>query len=349
MKLSRQFHLLSIGINNYQHLTPLLRASTDASDIRAALAETSPFPLAAALLQDRQATRKSIRQRLTRLARLAGPEDTVIIFFSGHGMRVQVGPNVESYLCPVEADLDRLAETCLSSQDLTEALRAIAAARIVVFLDACHAGGIGEPKHPGTRVRAGLAEGAYDQIANGRGRIIIASCRPEEVSWELPRMRNGLFTSYLVDGLRGGASDADGTVWTSRLFSYVYRQVSQHHRQHPFQKSMSEDFMIARQPAVATLADRTDATQLHGQVAIPAVSAIALRRAIHAAYDRSSFEILCYDLGLDYHDLRGETLEAKMLYFIDRFHRYGAYDRLVQHVLASRPDVMLALQAQPHT
>ena len=62
-----------------------------------------------------------------------------------------------------------------------------------------------------------------------------------------------------------------------------------------------------------------------------------LRRAMHSAYDRPAFEILCKELGLDYDELRGETLETKMLYLIDSHQRRRQYAGLVRKVLAEHP------------
>ncbi|HUS70962.1 MAG TPA: hypothetical protein VM075_09350 [Anaerolineae bacterium] len=67
------------------------------------------------------------------------------------------------------------------------------------------------------------------------------------------------------------------------------------------------------------------------------VDPVRLRLALHSAYDRPEFEILCSELGLDYHDLRGETLETKMLSLIDWHQRRRMYASLVSKVLADRP------------
>ena len=67
------------------------------------------------------------------------------------------------------------------------------------------------------------------------------------------------------------------------------------------------------------------------------VDPTALRRAMRSAYDRPAFEILCKELGLDIHDIRGETLETKMLYLIDSYQRWRKYAVLVRKVLADHP------------
>ena len=238
-------HALIIGVAAYRYIRPLSKTTTDAQDLYETLLQQGYLLTNVALLLNEQATKPGISDKLNWLAHRVGPDDTVVIFFSGHGVQLVGGFWPGEYLCPVEATLDRVRDTLISHEEFTTSLRAIHAGRLVVFLDACHAGSVGQPKDPAVQVRAGLSEATYTQLAAGQGRIIIASCRPNEVSWELPEMRNGLFTNYLLEGLRGGAARQDGTVWMSNLFGYVYERVSRHNLQHPFQKSAAEDFVIA--------------------------------------------------------------------------------------------------------
>lgn len=237
-------HALLIGIAAYRYIRPLAKTTTDAQDLYDVLLHYGYPSANVALLLDDQATKAAINDKLNWLASRVRPNDTVIIFFSGHGAQLVGGFWPGEYLCPVEATLDKVRDTFISDEEFTAALRAIHAGRLVVFLDACHAGGVGEPKVPTVQVKAGLSETAYDHFL-AQGRVIIAACKPDEVSYELPEMRNGLFTHYLLEGLRGGAARPDGTIWMSNLFGYVYEHVSQHNLQHPFQKSEAEDFIIA--------------------------------------------------------------------------------------------------------
>ena len=105
---------------------------------------------------------------------------------------------------------------------------------------------VSEKQRTNTQVKAGFTDNAYSLLSQGQGRVVIASCRSDEVSYELSGMRNGLFTHHLLEGLGGGAAEQDGAVWVTNLFGYVYKQVSQHNLQHPFLKSASEDFIVAR-------------------------------------------------------------------------------------------------------
>jgi hypothetical protein len=350
----RQAHALFVGIAAYRHLRPLSKTTTDACDLHDLLIQ-SGYPAASlALLSDGQATKPAISDRLDWLARRTGPDDTVLIFFSGHGAQRIGGFEPGEYLCPVEADWYNLRGSAISDEEFTTALRAIRARRVVVFLDACHSGGVGQPKDAALQIKAGLSEATYDRLAEGRGRAVIASCRPDEVSWELPGMRNGLFTHYLLKGLRGAAAKPDGSVGILDLFTYVSEQVPQHKPQHPLFKGEIElNFAVtvgAKPPVAPAQPEQTPPEPaappepLEDEMDLNTVNPTKLRQAMHSAYDRPAFEILCKDLGLDYHDLRGETLELKMLYLIDWHQRRRQYTQLVRKVLEDHPYLGKELQ-----
>jgi uncharacterized caspase-like protein len=242
-------YALLIGIGAYRHLRRLSKSTSDARALYDLLTDRvyAGYPRShVRLLLDHEATKGAINDALDRLARDVSADDTVVIFFSGHGAQRIGGFEPGEYLCPVEADWYDLRSTAISTDEFTAALRALGAGRVAVFLDACHSGGVGEPKDASLQIQPGLSESTYSLLAEGRGRVIIASCRPDEVSWELPDMPNGLFTHYLLEGLRGAAGSSDETVRILDLFQYVSRQVPNKHKdQHPlFKGELEDDFAL---------------------------------------------------------------------------------------------------------
>jgi len=98
-----------------------------------------------------------------------------------------------------------------------------------------------------------------------------------------------------------------------------------------------DDFELDILPAIKNAATKT-------MLNPAAVDPTKLRQAMHSAYDHPAFEILCKDLGLDYDDLRGETLELKMLYLIDWYQRHRRYPDLVRKVVEDHPYLAQELQ-----
>ncbi len=244
-------YALTIGIGDYQHLSTLTKSPVDAQDLAHLLVQQCGYPQGhVASLINAQATKAEINAKLEWLARRVTKDDTIVIFFSGHGAQRLGGFDPGEYLCPVEADSYNIRATAISSGEFSTALHAIPARKIVVFFDACHSGGVGEVKEAEYQMKAGLSPQQYERLAVGEGRVIIASCKPDEVSWELKDMRNGLFTHYLLEGLRGGAAGPEGEVSIIDLYQYAAKKVKAHGQQigvtqTPWIKAATEDFVVA--------------------------------------------------------------------------------------------------------
>ena len=250
---------LIVQISAYEHVPPLPPVD-DAAEIAAVLTdpEHGGYPPAnVRLLLDTAATRASLLAALDDLAKASSDDSTVFVYFSGHGGRVEAGPHAGQYLLPVDAVYppdESLAATAISGEQFTAALGAIPARKVVVVFDCCHAGGVGRPKDIGSApLETGLSEGYYDALAAGRGRVIFASSRSTEYSFVPAGSRFGLFTSHLLDGLRGAAASADGYVRVFDLFEYLQPRVTSVRRdQHPvFKAEVEENFAVAARPASA--------------------------------------------------------------------------------------------------
>ncbi|GLW98193.1 caspase family protein [Microtetraspora sp. NBRC 16547] len=202
------------------------------------------------LLVDGEATLDALRTELGELASSARPDDTVIIFFSGHGGRFDHGGAETSALIPVDFRDDNMQGTTLLEAEFSTALAAIQARRLLVLLDACHSGGASTLK--GGRagnLRPGFDEKSLQRLAQGTGRVVIASSRATEFSYALPGARNSIFTECLLQALRGGAhTRGDGLIRVFDLFNHISGHVPQAHPdQHPVLKAtdVEDDFPIA--------------------------------------------------------------------------------------------------------
>lgn len=259
MNLFNKGYALVVGVANYakfRKLPPMV--VKDAEDISQLLTDpaTCGYPADhVRLLTDRQATAQGIREGLGWLADQTSSDDTAIFFFSGHGARVESGPQAGNYLITVETNPRQLQNTAIDSVELTTLLRRIKAGRLLVLLDCCHAGGLGEAKEGLiTEFKSGLDEDLYARLSEGRGRAIIASSRSDEVSLLFYDMDNSLFTHYLLKALRGEAKPKndrndrnDGLIRVWHVFEFVSEHVTKHdQRQHPiFKGELENNFPIA--------------------------------------------------------------------------------------------------------
>ncbi|MEK7445325.1 MAG: caspase family protein, partial [candidate division NC10 bacterium] len=135
----------------------------------------------------------------------------------------------------------------LPMDELQTVFQRIEAERVVVFLDACYSGAAGGRTFSSKKTRATHVDDLFlERLTRSKGRAIITASRPAEVSIELPELGHGIFTYYLVQGLKGAADlNRDGIVSLQELYEYVEQQVSQKSRavggnQHPVMKGEME-------------------------------------------------------------------------------------------------------------
>ncbi len=167
-------------------------------------------------------TKSNLETQIPNILSTAGPSDTVIVSFSGHGVLDEDGAG---YLVPQDASLDFLINGSLSLKWLRDQLRACRADTKLLLLDCCHAGA---EKGIGVRVRAAAVGELARRLRDESGLQILASCRASQKSFELPQKGQGLFTHFLIEGLLHGADlpPQDRRITISELESYVSRHVT---------------------------------------------------------------------------------------------------------------------------
>ncbi len=248
-------HALICGVYHYAHLPDTKEAILyDCKDLRAMLVDPAfcgYLPRQVETLTDRLATRNGMLRALDRLRKHCSPQSSVLIYFAGHGHYQDDAPVDErGHLMLHDTRFAGGApdpQTTITNAMFSRALAAIPARKMLVLLDCCHSGSIGE-FDGGTPVVApgsALAEAFKD-----RGRVIISSCSDDEFSRVMPAAGNSLFTHHLLAGLRGGVHGHRGRTHVLDLFSYVQpRVVEDCPDQHPVLKAeVRENFPIALHP-----------------------------------------------------------------------------------------------------
>lgn len=244
---------LVVGIGQYQELDPLGTAPiNDAEDVTKLLLSPRHCGYQAKNVQtllNGDASKAAIVAGLQKLAANAQPNDTVVVYFSGHGAQRLSGPDAGTYLCPPEFESARPQETGVEAEELTVLLQDIPAQRLLVLVDACHSGAAARFKGAyGDATKWGFGGPGLDALVQGKGRVIIAASAADEPSWILQRFRNSLFTHFLLQGLQGEVADkSDGLIRVLDLFSYLADKVrSVKDAQNPVLKTHTQDnFPIA--------------------------------------------------------------------------------------------------------
>jgi hypothetical protein len=240
-----QGHALTIGVGSYAH-APGRNVPGTAVDAHA-VASTVQNPAFCGypasqitLLCDADASRDHILAGLAALTETS-PDDTVLLFYSGHGEFASDG----SYVLSTH-DTQWHGERVRSGSgighiELLKYLQAIPAQRVLLVFNACHAGLLSptlgnQPPRPGHPLPSQTAQAL---LATGSGRIIISACRENQYSF-VGLGEQTLFGQALAEGLRGGGEvfNRNGYISAFDLYTHLYyaledavpRDVPQHIR-----------------------------------------------------------------------------------------------------------------------
>jgi len=183
------------------------------------------------MLLDETATTAGIRSALRSQLEKAGRSDTVFIFLSGIGT-VDLGKPQKGYVLGHDSDPEDLATTGFPMDELADVVEKYAArgARVILFVDVCHAGLIGTTLS--TNINSFLTIRDPGEV------LLLLASRPKELSIEGPQYGggHGAFSYFLAKGLNGDADDnRDGAVDVDELVLYVRDQVAKStgDKQHP--------------------------------------------------------------------------------------------------------------------
>jgi formylglycine-generating enzyme required for sulfatase activity len=211
-----------VGIDSYlptvTGLPDLQYAVKDASDVAAWLQSAH---YATRLLRDSQATRETILSELGRMA-FRG-KGTLVFVFSGHGFSVTRdgastdGASPANYLVPFGVPESLLSVFGLPVSELLGAMKATGARRMIVILDACR-----DPRPPGVRA---AGSSPFLRFEEADGVAVFYSTGAGQTSRETRELGHGIFTHFLLKGLRCGAVSESGAVTFDALASYVTEEV----------------------------------------------------------------------------------------------------------------------------
>lgn len=195
---------LIVGINYYDHGSPLFGCVNDAHSVKAMLerhdggAVNFDCQLMTGSGPSERVYRSALKDEIQRL--FNADAEVALLYFAGHGHIEASG----GYL--LATDSSRGDEGVSLSEILTYANGSPAKNRIVI-LDSCHSGIAGSP--PGDEGLATLQEGTT---------VLTASTKEQYSSEE---NGHGVFTNLLVDALGGSASNLTGDITPGSVYAHI--------------------------------------------------------------------------------------------------------------------------------
>jgi hypothetical protein len=183
------------------------------------------------LLLNDQANYRNVRSALFTFLKGATDDDVVVIYFAGHGAADPERPD-HLYLLLNDSDMDDIAGSAFPMKDVSEAVRNLYARNVVVITDACHSAGVGgQMAGPrGAALRDAndmnrINQAFLDQVqSSSGGSVIFTASGANQYSQEDARWGggHGVFTHFLLDGLRGAADDdGDRIVTLGEMMEYT--------------------------------------------------------------------------------------------------------------------------------
>jgi len=225
MHARKNAHAVVVGLERYRNELPRASyAEQDARVVARYLSGTMGFEEAnVVLLLNDRATKGDMEKYFeTWLPNRVESEDTVFVYFSGHG-----APNAktgEAYLVPYDGDPLYLDNTGYRLSRLYQSLSNLPAKEVVVIVDSCFSGAGGRSVLA-QGLRPIITEMKSPLLENGKTVALVASSG-QQVSSTYEQKAHGLMTYFFLKGLQGEAdTNKDGKIDITELFDYLRPQV----------------------------------------------------------------------------------------------------------------------------
>ncbi|HEU4834258.1 MAG TPA: caspase family protein [Pyrinomonadaceae bacterium] len=251
-------YIIAVGVNEYANTQYNLKyATADArsfgDEVRRRQTQVGGFErIEVVQLLDQDATKANILAAIKRLAgdvgppslkagpldalKRAEPEDTVVIYFAGHGtaqaQRFYLIPHDLGYTGErtklTEQGLSTMLAHSISDVELETAVEGLDAGHLLLIIDACNSGQAleAEEKRRGPMNSKGLAQLAYE-----KGMYILTAAQSFQAALEAAQLGHGYLTYALVEeGLKTPVADTqprDGVVIAREWLNFATERVPQ--------------------------------------------------------------------------------------------------------------------------
>lgn len=210
-----------VGVASYPHMPPLKFTDDDANRYYTFLKSPEGGALPdeqVALLLDESATNASILATMKNMYAKADENDVIVFYFSGHG--------IDGAFIPY--DFDGYTNQLLH-EDVKEILTSSKAKHKVCIADACHSGSLWAAKGY-TASEQSAIDKYYKAFVNSKGGIaFLMSSKSGENSLEDHGLRSGIFSHFLIKGMKGAADlNMDRIISVQEIYAYTYTQVKEY-------------------------------------------------------------------------------------------------------------------------
>ncbi len=194
VSITGDYWALIIGIDRYQHAPKLESAVRDAKGLRDVLMERYGFKKERIVeLYDAQATGPKILNALYRLGRETGKDDSVLIYYAGHGQYEEDGKL--GWWVPVEGE-PREPGTFITNSSIRDYVNGMKARHVYLVADSCFSGTLF-----GTRALPPINDQWYSRLYQKQSRWGLTSGGTEPVA-DRGKEGHSVFAYHLITLLK---------------------------------------------------------------------------------------------------------------------------------------------------
>jgi hypothetical protein len=182
------------------------------------------------------------------------PDDLLLLYFSGHGIRHEHTNRL--FLTVKDTEKALLSATAIAASFISDLMDECRSNRQVLILDCCHSGAFLQ----GTKGAIGESVGTASQFqGQGFGRVILTATDATQYAFEgdkinvIGTVENSVFTHQLIRGIESGEADRnqDGFISLDEWYDFAFAGVrNQTSKQTPGKWSFKQqgDIIIAKNP-----------------------------------------------------------------------------------------------------
>lgn len=224
-------HLVLIGNSHFpsdpENLLPLDCPTNDIRRMETLLTDRNFGQFACADVLENE-THTEVEKRVIRVLKTANPSDTVMIYYSGHGIKDDEG---NAYLCGSDTTTEDIEATGISQAMLYRSIEKSRCRKIAVIVDCCFSGRFGDGIESLGKMRGNITLFDPKDIEaieqDSKGIVFMSSSNAAQVSRENSVAGHGHFTQSVIEGIETGTADLDGNGYITfdELYNFVLEEM----------------------------------------------------------------------------------------------------------------------------